>query len=83
MRDRAEPCVTVHQAKTHLSRLLERVEEGETVVIARGRIPIARLVPVRRTERAGRRFGTLRGVVRVGKEFFEPLPEAELKRWGI
>ena len=73
--------VTVHQAKTHLSRLLERVEAGEEVVIARGRTPIARLVPVRRTSRGGRRFGALRGKVRVGKEFFQPLPEDELGRW--
>jgi len=76
-------CVTVHQAKMHLSRLLERVERGEEVVIARGRKPVARLVPVGRPERTGRRFGTLRGKVRVGSEFFEPLPERELKRWGV
>ena len=75
--------VTVHEAKTHLSRLLERVESGQEVVIARGRKPVARLVPVRRSQRTGRRFGALRGHVRVGKEFFEPLPEAELRRWGV
>ena len=75
--------MTVHEAKTHLSRLLERVEGGEEVVIARGRKPVARLVPVNRPERRGRRFGTLRGQVRVDKRFFEPLPEDELKRWGV
>jgi prevent-host-death family protein len=74
--------VTVHEAKTHLSRLLARVEGGEEVVIARGHKPVARLVPVDRPRRGGRRFGTLRGQVRVGKEFFEPLPAHELKRWG-
>jgi prevent-host-death family protein len=74
--------VTVHEAKTHLSRLLERVEGGEEIVIARGRKPVARLVPIGRGERGGRRFGSLKGLVVVGKEFFEPLPEAELKRWG-
>ena len=73
--------VTVHQAKTHLSRLLERVEAGEEVVIARGRTPVARLVPVHRPSRGGRRFGALRGQVKVGKEFFEPLPKDELARW--
>lgn len=75
--------VTVHEAKTHLSRLLERVERGEEVVIARGRTPVARLVPVSRAERGGRRFGALRGLVVVGKEFFDPLPEDELARWGV
>lgn len=38
--------VTVHEAKTHLSRLLRRVESGETVTIARGNKPIAKLVPI-------------------------------------
>jgi prevent-host-death family protein len=75
--------VTVHEAKTHLSRLLERVENGEEVVIARGRKPVARLVPVGRGTRGGRRFGALEGQVSVGREFFDPLPEAELKRWGV
>jgi prevent-host-death family protein len=75
--------VTVHEAKTHLSRLLERVEAGEEIVIARGRTPVARLLPVERPRRTGRRFGALRGQVKVGKEFFEPLPERELRRWGL
>jgi len=82
MRERSK-AVTVHEAKTHLSRLLERVEAGEEVVIARGRVPVARLVPVGRSRRTGRRFGALRGRVRVGKEFFEPLPKEELDRWGL
>jgi prevent-host-death family protein len=75
--------VTVHAAKTHLSRLLERVERGEEVVIARGRTPVARLVPVDRKPRGGRRFGALRGKVLVGKKFFQPLPADELERWGV
>ena len=82
MRERSK-AITVHEAKTHLSRLLERVEAGEEVVIARGRVPVARLVSVRRSRRAGRRFGALRGQVRVAKEFFEPLPEEELARWAL
>ncbi len=82
MKKSAAGQVTVHEAKTHLSRLLERVERGEEVVIARGRKPVARLVPVDRGARGGRRFGTLRGKVVVGKEFFEPLSGDELERWG-
>ena len=40
------PTYTVHAAKTNLSKLIERVEQGEEVVIARGRKPVARLVPI-------------------------------------
>jgi prevent-host-death family protein len=62
--------VNVHEAKTHLSRLLERVEAGEEVVIARAGRPVARLVPyVRRTE--PRALGIWRGRVKIGPEFDE------------
>jgi len=40
-------------------------------------------VPVGRPIRGGRRFGALKGQVSVSPEFFDPLPEAELKRWGV
>ncbi|MBV8568285.1 MAG: type II toxin-antitoxin system Phd/YefM family antitoxin [Methylobacteriaceae bacterium] len=72
--------VTIHAAKTNLSQLLARVEAGEEIVLARGKHPIAKLVPFRAPQ-AGRRFGTLRGTVSVGPEFFEPLPEPELATW--
>lgn len=72
--------VTIHTAKTTLSQLLARVEAGEEIVLARGRTPIAKLVPFH-PPRAGRRFGALRGTVSVGPEFFEPLPPEELAAW--
>jgi prevent-host-death family protein len=72
--------VTIHAAKTTLSKLVARVEAGEEIVIARGGTPVAKLVPIARTE-PKRRFGALRGKISVGPEFFEPLPEDELKRW--
>ena len=50
--------VTVHTAKTTLSQLLVRVEAGEEIVLARGKHPIAKLVPFR-PARKGRRFGAL------------------------
>lgn len=53
--------VTVQDAKTHLSRLLKRVEAGEEVVIARGRIPVARLIPFTEAMPSGRVFGAARG----------------------
>jgi prevent-host-death family protein len=72
--------VPVHAAKTHLSRLLARVEAGEVITIARGRTPVAKLVPI--VPKAKREFGAMRGKIAVGPEFFEPLPEDELDRWG-
>ena len=72
--------VTVHAAKTQLSRLIAKVEAGEDVVILRGSKPVARLVPV--TPPAARRvFGALAGKVDVGPAFFESLPDDELDAW--
>lgn len=72
---------TIHKAKTELSRLIKRVEAGEEVVIARGKTPVARLVPYLAPEEIGRRFGRLRGRISVPDTFFEPLPEDELTAW--
>jgi antitoxin (DNA-binding transcriptional repressor) of toxin-antitoxin stability system len=72
--------VTIHIAKTTLSQLLARVEAGEEIILARGKEPIAKLVPYQ-TPRTKRRFGALRGVISVGPEYFEPLPEEELAKW--
>lgn len=72
--------VTIHTAKTTLSQLLARVEAGEEIVLARGKVPIAKLVPYQPVG-PKRQFGVLRGIVSVGPEFFEPLPDAELAAW--
>lgn len=64
--------VGVHEAKTHLSRLLDRVQAGEEVVIDRRGEPVARLTPIR-TDRAPR-FGTDRGAVTIADDFDAPLP---------
>ncbi|HSR72996.1 MAG TPA: type II toxin-antitoxin system prevent-host-death family antitoxin [Kiloniellales bacterium] len=69
--------VNVHEAKTHLSRLLARVEAGEAIVIARDGKPVARLVPV--AGRAPRKPGLAKG--RLTEAFFEPLPPEELDAW--
>ncbi len=71
--------VNVHEAKTHLSRLLARVEAGEEVVIARNGKPVARLVSIH--ERAKRQFGSMKGLLAIDDRFFEPLPEEYLKAW--
>lgn len=64
--------VNVHEAKTHLSRLLARVAAGEEVVIAKAGKPVAKLVPV---AGEGRQPGRLKGVIQVSEDFDTPLPE--------
>lgn len=72
--------VNVHTAKTELSKLLARVEKGEEIVIARGTVPVARLVPIA-PETKKRVPGRFKGKISIGPEFFEPLPQDELDAW--
>ena len=72
--------VTIHKAKTQLSKLVEQAERGEEVIIARGKKPVARLVPYQ-AEQTKRGFGSMKGRASLGPEFWEPLPEEELKLW--
>ncbi len=72
--------VTVHEAKTNLSRLLRKAEQGEIVIISRGKQPVARLVPVNKAESI-RKPGSMKGTLVVGAAFFDPLPDEELARW--
>jgi antitoxin (DNA-binding transcriptional repressor) of toxin-antitoxin stability system len=86
---------TMHEAKTQLSKLVERALAGEEVVLTRGRkrIPVARLVAVEPRNPAGeiralpafkngmRPIGLYKGQFEIGPEFFEPLPEEELALW--
>lgn len=71
----------IHEAKTQLSKIIERARRGEEVVIARAGKPVVRLVPIA-PRPSGRQFGALRGKARVDERFFEPLPEDELRAWG-
>lgn len=68
---------TVHQAKTNLSKLIEKAEAGEEIVIARGSEPAVRLVPVPK-KYPKRKFGAYKGEFTVPDSFFDPLPEEEL-----
>jgi prevent-host-death family protein len=72
--------VPMHQAKSNLSKLVQQACAGEEVVIARGRTPLVKLVPVEQAA-PGRKFGALKGKLTVDARFFEPLPEAELRVW--
>lgn len=65
--------VTVHEAKTHLSRLLREVETGETLIVARGGEPVARLVPYRTQQREFDALPDL--VIHMDATFGEPLED--------
>ena len=70
---------SVHEAKTNLSKLLERMNRGERVIITRHGIPAAELVPART---ASVKLGSLKNVLAPPPdEFFEPLDEDELRAW--
>lgn len=76
---RTKTSYNVHEAKTHLSRLLEKVAEGEEVVIAKAGVPVARLVPVRAVTK--RELGFERGRVFIADDFDAPLPAEVLERF--
>ncbi|HEY8207182.1 MAG TPA: type II toxin-antitoxin system prevent-host-death family antitoxin [Myxococcaceae bacterium] len=69
--------VNVHEAKTQLSKLLDRAHRGEEVVISKGGKPYARLMPLEPPP--PRKGGWLAG--KLGKGFWEPLPDEELEAW--
>lgn len=71
--------VNVHEAKTHLSRLLDDVARGEEVVIARAGKPLARLVPIAPALAGRRRLGQLEGKIWIADDFDDPLPD-EIER---
>jgi prevent-host-death family protein len=65
--------VNVHEAKTHFSRLLERVEQGEEIIIMRANVPVAKLSAVNKAV-ARRELGWARGEFTVPENFDESLP---------
>jgi prevent-host-death family protein len=73
--------VNIHQAKTHFSRLLQRVAAGEEVIIARAGVPVARLVAVEPTKPEARPLGFARGEVWVADDFDAPLPDELLAQF--
>jgi prevent-host-death family protein len=66
--------VNIHEAKTHLSRLLQRVAAGEEVTIARSGVPVARLVAVEPEKKNTRPLGMDRGRIWIADDFDAPLP---------
>ena len=69
----------MHEAKTELSRLVERALAGEEVVIARAGVPVVRLVPV--VARGKRKLGQWAGRVAMADDFCAPLSDEELDAW--
>jgi prevent-host-death family protein len=65
--------VNVHEAKTHFSRLLDRVAQGEEIVIAKAGRPVAKLVPIRPSQ-SRRTPGLARGLIEIRPDFDDPLP---------
>ena len=66
--------VNIHEAKTHLSKLLQRVAQGEEVTIARAGVPVAKLIAVAPTKR---QLGVDKGKIWIADDFDAPIPELE------
>lgn len=76
--------VATNDAKTHLSRYLREVSAGETIVIARGRKPLAKLVPYDEPTDARPKVGqTMDDIFRIPDEALRPMDRDELASWGL
>lgn len=73
--------VNVHEAKTNLSQLIARAQKGEEIIISRGPVPVARLVPIVGAIAPKRQPGTLKGLITISASFHDPLPDEELDLW--
>jgi prevent-host-death family protein len=76
--------VTIHEAKTHLSRLLHQVERGEEVVVCRGKLPVAKIVPSGPRQVTRPKVGKATSQrFRIPADAFAPFEDEELKHWGL
>jgi prevent-host-death family protein len=75
---------TVHQAKTHFSRILKEVEAGQEVVVMRGKKPVAKVVPIEIPVFSRKALaGSYRGKLSWTQDAFDPLTDAELVEMGM
>lgn len=74
--------LNIHEAKTHLSRYLKKVAEGEEVIICKNGEPIAKIIPFPKKERQGL-IGLFKGKGEVTDAFFEPLTEEDIPGMGL
>jgi antitoxin (DNA-binding transcriptional repressor) of toxin-antitoxin stability system len=76
--------VTIHQAKTHLSRLLHQVEQGEEIVVCRGKKQVAKIVPSGSSRPPHRKVGQPTSPrFDIPVDAFAPLGDEGLKQWGL
>lgn len=77
--------VTTYKAKTHLSKLLKDVQQGEEVLIKRGSVPVAKIVAVDKDQQSARPpVGKHTSeTIKLSKDAFSPLTDSELAEWGI
>jgi prevent-host-death family protein len=74
--------VNVHEAKTHLSKLLAEVEKGHEIIVARDGMPVAKIVPFKQKKNR-MTFGDFKGKIWIADDFDDPLPDELLKEWGL
>jgi prevent-host-death family protein len=72
--------VNIHKAKTHLSKLVDAVMQGEEIIIAKSGKPAAKLVPITKSK-PKRKPGALKGKIKMAKDFNAPLPDDLLKQF--
>jgi antitoxin (DNA-binding transcriptional repressor) of toxin-antitoxin stability system len=71
--------LNIHEAKTHLSRYLEKLKKGETILLCKRNEPIAEIRPLPSPPHRKRPIGLAKGQFTIPKEFFDPLPEDVLQ----
>ena len=66
--------INIHEAKTHLSKYLERLAKGESIILCKRNVPIAEIRPILPSDDTRRPVGLAKGLFRIPPEFHEPLP---------
>jgi antitoxin (DNA-binding transcriptional repressor) of toxin-antitoxin stability system len=74
--------LNIHEAKTHLSRYLERLRKGETILLCKRNTPIAEIRPLKPARSEKRPIGLAKGELIVPSSFFDPLPEDIVEGFG-
>jgi antitoxin (DNA-binding transcriptional repressor) of toxin-antitoxin stability system len=76
--------LNIHEAKTHLSKYLQHVLEGETILLCKNDVPIAQITPLPHLPASKkRRIGLAKGMGKVERSFFEALTDEELPGFGL
>jgi antitoxin (DNA-binding transcriptional repressor) of toxin-antitoxin stability system len=73
--------VNIHEAKTNLSKLIERAEKGETIIVCRRNEPVVEMRATPGSSSKRRVFGGARGKIKIPPTFFDPLSDDELSLW--